>query len=60
MGLLVRVGGSERHNFPWGNEYILMDSNTFMGGLGGEQYDTVINMMNKIWETDGKRVFTRL
>jgi len=60
MGLLLRVGGgSERFNLQWGSEYMFMDSNTFMGGLGGAQYDTIIDMLNKIWETDGNRVFTR-
>ena len=60
MGLFVRVrGGSERFNLMWGNEYMFMDSSTFLGGLGGEQYDSVIDMLSKIWDAEGNRIFTR-
>jgi len=35
-------------NRMWGNEYLLMDSNTFMGGTGGSAYESVIEMFVKI------------
>jgi hypothetical protein len=32
----------------WGNEYLLMDSDTFMGGTDGEMYDSIIDLLVKI------------
>jgi hypothetical protein len=37
------------YNRMWGVDYLLMDSKTFMGGIGGGDYDEVIDMYNKIW-----------
>ena len=35
-------------NRIWGNEYLLLDSNTFMGGTGGSAYESIIEMFVKI------------
>ena len=37
-----------KYNTLWGSDYLLMDSNSFLGGIGGEQYDTVISMLLEI------------
>jgi hypothetical protein len=42
--------GNGKYNTMWGNDYLLMDSNTFMGGIGGEMYDGIIEMLVKIRE----------
>ncbi|MDR2942753.1 MAG: hypothetical protein LBV17_09210 [Treponema sp.] len=36
-------------NKIWGPEYILMDSQKFMGGFSGPEYDNVIDMLINIW-----------
>ena len=36
-------------NRMWGNEFLLIDSNTFMGGTGGSAYESIIEMFVKIW-----------
>jgi hypothetical protein len=33
----------------WGAEYILMDSQKFMGGSNAPEYDNVIEMLINIW-----------
>ena len=35
-------------NRIWGNEYLLMDSNTFMGGNNGSAYESIIEMFVNI------------
>ena len=35
-------------NRMWGNEYLLMDSNTFMGGTDGSAYESIIEMFVNI------------
>jgi hypothetical protein len=42
--------GNGKYNVMWGNEYLLMDSNTFMGGTGGEMYDGIIDLLVKVRE----------
>jgi hypothetical protein len=45
--------GNGKYNVMWGNDYLLMDSKTFMGGIGGEMYDGIIDMLVKIREGEG-------
>jgi hypothetical protein len=42
--------GNGKYNMMWGNEYLFMDSDTFMGGIGGEMYDSIIELLVKIRE----------
>jgi len=37
-----------KYNKMWGCEYMLMDSNNFMGGTDGTEYDAVIDMLVNI------------
>ncbi|MDR0315555.1 MAG: hypothetical protein LBH97_01490 [Treponema sp.] len=46
-------------NMMWGSDYMLMDSNTFMGGSGGSQYEEIIGMFAKIWEIEGCNIIFR-
>ena len=36
-------------NIPWGIEYMLMDSDTFMGSIDSEGYENIINIFCGIW-----------
>jgi hypothetical protein len=36
-------------NRIWGADYMLMDSNTFMGGTDGSQYESIIEIYLNIW-----------
>jgi hypothetical protein len=37
------VGG--KFNTLWGTDYLLMDYNTFLGGIGEDQYDAIIDIL---------------
>jgi len=37
-----------KFNKMWGCEYMLMDSNRFMGGTNGTEYDAVIDLLVNI------------
>jgi len=39
------------YNRFWGAEYMLMDSNSFLGKTGDERYDNLISIFNNIWKT---------
>ena len=45
--------GSGKYNTAWGTEYLLMDSNSFLGG-DESQYDTIIDMLTKIRAVRGE------
>jgi hypothetical protein len=45
------------YNRMWGVDYLLMDSNTFMGGVGGGDYDEVIDMFQKMWNVQSYKLF---
>jgi len=47
--LLNIVSNPTKFNQSWGTNYMLMDSQSFMGGIGGEEYDNIINMFCNIW-----------
>ena len=49
-----------KYNRMWGADYLLMDSNTFMGGTGGSEYENIIEMFDKIWEKNGYALFTHI
>ena len=49
---------NKKYNTVWGVEYLLMDSNTFMGDVNGNRYDTVIDVLTKIRQTKQNRIFT--
>ena len=38
-----------KHNLVWGSDYMLMDSNAFMGSVDDEKYEKIIDMFMKIW-----------
>ena len=45
-----------KYNLVWGTDYILMDSKNFKrlstsANTSGEEYETIINMFNNIWNT---------
>jgi hypothetical protein len=42
----------QKCNKMWGAEYILMDSNTFMGGTGPAEYESIIDMFMNIWNVN--------
>ena len=39
-----------KYNLSWGTNYMLMDSQSFMGGTGVEEYEKIINMFCNIWD----------
>ena len=41
-----------KYNKIWGNEFMLMDSSTFMGGSDGSEYENVIEMFVNIWNVN--------
>jgi hypothetical protein len=47
-----------KYNRSWGADYLLMDSRSFMGGKGGDDYAQIIDMFQKIWDVNGVRLFT--
>ena len=40
-----------KFNLLWGIDYMLMDSNTFMGGIDGEEYENIISIFCNIWNS---------
>jgi hypothetical protein len=46
-------------NMMWGSDYMLMDSNAFMGGTGGSEYEKIIEMFAKIWEIEGGKILVK-
>ena len=38
-----------KNNQLWGADYMLMDSNAFLGSVDDEKYDRIIDMFMKIW-----------
>ena len=46
-------------NRIWGYDYLLMDSKNFMGGTG-ENYDSIIDMYNNIWNAYEYKVLGNL
>jgi hypothetical protein len=49
-----------KYNRVWGSDYMLMDSNSFMGGIGGKGYDNVINLYSNLWDSFHYQVFSNL
>ena len=47
-------------NIHWGNDYIFMDSNTFMGGSGGLGYEKIINMCKNIWDAHSSEIISNV
>lgn len=47
-----------KYNRIWGADYLLMDSNTFMGGIGGSGYEKIMEMFDSIWQAKGCELFT--
>ena len=47
----------QKYNKVWGSEYILMDSNTFMGGKDGSQYEAVIDMYMNLWNVNNRHQY---
>ena len=45
-----RVIMPPKNNQMWGNEFILMDSNSFTGGIGADEYENIVNMFMNIWD----------
>ena len=44
---------SPKFNKIWGVDFMLMDSNTFMGSTNGSEYDKIIEMYVNIWNMNG-------
>ena len=44
----------QKYNKLWGCEYLLMDSNTFMGGVDISVYDPIIEMYMNVWNLYNK------
>jgi hypothetical protein len=47
--LKITDNGSIKCNKMWGSEYILMDSQKFIGSSCGPEYDNVIDMLINNW-----------
>jgi hypothetical protein len=47
-----------KYNRSWGTDYILMDSESFMGGKNEADYTQVIDMFQKIWDMYKYRLFS--
>jgi hypothetical protein len=49
----------ETHTFnrAWGIEYMTMDSHSFRGGVGGGDYEILIDIYQQLWEELGYRIF---
>ncbi|MDR2922286.1 MAG: hypothetical protein LBU85_02950 [Treponema sp.] len=45
-------------NRAWGVDYILMDSNKFMGSTNGDGYKQVIDMFENVWNAYEYRLFS--
>jgi hypothetical protein len=45
-------------NRVWGADYMLMDSNSFMGGMGEGQYTQVIGLYMNVWNVVEYGLFT--
>jgi hypothetical protein len=44
--------GNGRFNVMWGKDYQLMDGGSFIGGITGENYERIIDLMLKIKEAE--------
>ena len=47
-----------KYNRMWGADYLLMDSNSFMGRIGGSGYENVIEMFDNMWKVNGYNLLT--
>ena len=45
-----------KHNKIWGNDFLLMDSDTFMGGADGSEYENIIEMFVNIWNLNENEI----
>jgi len=41
--------GTNKSNKIWGNEYLIMDANSFEGGIGEADYDFMIDSFMVLW-----------
>jgi hypothetical protein len=46
------MANNGKYNVMWGKEYLLMDSVT-LGGMDGEKYDRIIDLLIKTREAEG-------
>jgi hypothetical protein len=49
-----------KYNRLWGADYMLMDSNSFMGGVGGNGYDNIIDLYTNLWNSYQYQLFSNL
>ena len=54
-----------KYNLIWGTDYMLMDSKNFKSissqvSAGEEEYETIINMFNNIWNTWEYRLLKKI
>jgi hypothetical protein len=47
----------QKFNLMWGNDFLLMDSNTFMGGTEGSEYEKIIEIFVNIWNSNNFKIF---
>jgi len=47
----------QKFNLMWGNDFLLMDSNTFMGGTNGSEYEKIIEIFVNIWNSNNHKTF---
>jgi hypothetical protein len=47
----------QKFNLMWGNDFLLMDSNTFMGGADGSGYEKIIEIFVNIWNSNNHKTF---
>lgn len=45
-----------KYNKIWGNDFMLMDSDTFMGGADGSGYENIIDIFINIWNVNGNQL----
>ena len=48
-----------KYNKLWGNDFLLMDSNNFMGGADGSGYEKIIDMFVNIWNVNEARLLAQ-
>ena len=41
---------SKKFNKIWGNDFLIMDENSYAGGIGESDYEYVIDSLMTVWE----------
>jgi hypothetical protein len=44
-------------NRMWGSDFMIMDSHSIKGGIGGFDYENMSDMFQNMWNVYGQRLF---